>query len=112
MQAYIDRFNARDFDAVRTLLAEEVRVDVVGKVRLKGREASTYFGNYSSLHDWRLVPGLVEGHPAALVLDPADPSRTPRYFILFDWSGERVSIVRDYRYRRYVCDGADLEVLA
>jgi RNA polymerase sigma-70 factor, ECF subfamily len=112
LQTYIDRFNARDFDAVRALLAEEVRVDVVGRVRLRGRgEASTYFGNYSRIHDWQLVPGLVEGRAAALVHDPQDPARTPRYFILFDWSDGRVAAVRDFRHLRYVIDGADFLLL-
>jgi RNA polymerase sigma-70 factor (ECF subfamily) len=113
LQAYIDRFNARDFDAVRALLADEVRVDVVGRARLKGRgEASTYFGNYSRISDWRLVPGLVEGRAAALVHDPRDPACTPRYFILLDWTSDGVSVVRDFRHLHYVIDGADLVVLS
>jgi hypothetical protein len=29
--AYIDRFNARDFDAIRAMLAEEVRLDLVAR---------------------------------------------------------------------------------
>ena len=37
LAAYIDRFNARDFDAVRAMLADEVRLDLVGKVRMRGR---------------------------------------------------------------------------
>src|SRR6266852_4527730 len=37
LAAYVDRFNARDFDAVRNMLADEVRLDLVAKLRLSGR---------------------------------------------------------------------------
>jgi RNA polymerase sigma-70 factor (ECF subfamily) len=46
--AYIDRFNARDFDAIRAMLAEEVRLDLVARTTMKGKaEVQTYFHNYS-----------------------------------------------------------------
>jgi len=106
---YVAHFNGRDFDALRALLANEVRVEVVNRTRLNGRsEASRYFTNYGQSADWRLVPGLVERRPAVLVHDPDDPSGTPLYFILLDWSEDRLLKVRDFRYARYVIDGADL----
>jgi RNA polymerase sigma-70 factor (ECF subfamily) len=50
--AYIDRFNARDFDAVRNMLADEVRLDLAGKQRVSGRsEVGKYFHNYSAIRD-------------------------------------------------------------
>jgi RNA polymerase sigma-70 factor (ECF subfamily) len=110
LRAYIDRFNARDFDAIRGLLAEEVRVDVVGRTRLKGRrEAGTYFGNYAQAGDWKLAAGMVEGRTAALVSRTADAPAT--YFILLEWEGDRLCRIRDFRHAPYVMDGADLEPL-
>ena len=48
LMAYIDRFNARDFDAVRDMLAEDVRLDLVNRLRLKGRsEVGRYFRGYA-----------------------------------------------------------------
>jgi RNA polymerase sigma-70 factor (ECF subfamily) len=109
LAAYTARFNARDFDALRDLLADEVRVEVVNRTRLNGRgEAGRYFGNYGQSRDWLLVPGLVERRPAVLVHDPDDPVGVPLYFILLDWTGERLLKVRDFRYARYVTDGAEL----
>lgn len=109
LAAYTARFNARDFNALRDLLADEVRVEVVNRTRVNGRsEASPYFSNYAQSRDWLLVPGLVERRPAVLVHDPADPSGAPLDFILLDWTGERLLKVRDFRYARYVTDGADL----
>ena len=109
LAAYTARFNARDFDALRALLADDVRVDVVNRTRLDGRgEAGRYFTNYGQSRDWQLVPGLVERRPAVLVHDPDDPAGVPLYFILLDWTGERLLKVRDFRYARYVTDGAEL----
>ena len=69
--AYVAHFNARDFDAIRAMIADDVRLDLVSKTRMTGKaEVSRYFGNYSKVSDWHLVPGLVEGHPAILVFDP------------------------------------------
>jgi RNA polymerase sigma-70 factor (ECF subfamily) len=108
LQAYIDRFNARDFDALRALLSDEVRIDVVATARLSGRtEAGRYFGNYSQTDGWVCVAGVVEGRPAILVHGLDRPDGPPEYFILLEWDGERVSFVRDFRHARYVVDGAD-----
>ena len=109
LAAYVARFNARDFDALRAQLADDVKVEVVNRTRLGGRgEVGRYFGNYSQTDDWHLVPGLVEGRPAVVVLDPAQPAGLPLYFMLIDWQDGRLLNVRDFRYARYVVDGAEL----
>ena len=109
LAAYVARFNARDFDALRAQLADDVKVEVVNRTRLSGRgEVGRYFGNYSQTDDWHLAPGLVEGRPAVVVLDPAQPAGLPVYFILIDWRDGRLLNVRDFRYARYVVDGAEL----
>lgn len=94
------------------MLADEVRLDLVARHQLSGRtEVSKYFGNYQKLQDWLLLPGLVEGRAAALVCDPADPSRRPVYFVLLDWSCDGLIGIRDFRYARYAIEGARHEVL-
>lgn len=105
---YADRFNARDFDALRALLAEDVRLELVNRLRLAGQEVQRYFGNYDRIADWWLEPGLAEGRPALLVRDPHDPAAAPGYFILLDWAADRVAAIRDFRHARYATDGADL----
>jgi RNA polymerase sigma-70 factor (ECF subfamily) len=109
LAAYVERFNARDFDALRQMLADEVRLELVNKVRLNGRgEVSNYFHNYDGIHDWQLVPGLVDRRPAVLVRAPDDPMATPSYFILVAWEGDRITRIRDFRFARYVTDGAEI----
>src|SRR5262249_43508134 len=50
---YVARFNARDFDAIRDMLADEVRLELVNKTRMKGRgEVGRYFHNYANVDDW------------------------------------------------------------
>jgi RNA polymerase sigma-70 factor (ECF subfamily) len=106
--AYVAHFNARDFDAIRGLIADDVRLDLVNKTRLNGKaEVSRYFGNYSQVSDWHLVPGLVEGHPAILVLDPDEPGAAPKYFMLLQWAAGKVATIRDFRHAAYVIDGAE-----
>ncbi|MGD0846179.1 sigma-70 family RNA polymerase sigma factor [Bradyrhizobium sp.] len=106
--AYVAHFNARDFDAIRAMISDDVRLDLVNKARVNGKaEVSRYFGNYSRLSDWHLVPGQVEGHPAILVFDPNEPGAGPKYFMLLNWSADKVLAIRDFRHAAYVIDGAE-----
>jgi RNA polymerase sigma-70 factor (ECF subfamily) len=106
--AYVRHFNARDFDAIRAMIADDVRLDLVNKTRMNGKaEVSRYFGNYSKIGDWHLVPGLVEGRPAILVFDPNQPGSTPKYFMLLQWSADKVATIRDFRHAPYIIDGAE-----
>jgi RNA polymerase sigma-70 factor (ECF subfamily) len=113
LAAYVDRFNARDFDAVRDMLAEEVRLELVARARLAGRaEVGRYFGNYAANHDWRLAAGLVEGRPAALVLDARAGAAPPLYFVLLAWRHGELDAIRDFRYARYAMGDAAFSFLA
>jgi RNA polymerase sigma-70 factor (ECF subfamily) len=108
LTAYVSHFNARDFDAIRSLIAEDVRLDLVNKTRMNGKaEVSRYFGNYAKASDWHLVPGLVEGRPAILVFDPDVSGAQPDYFMLLGWHDDKVAAIRDFRHARYVIEGAD-----
>jgi RNA polymerase sigma-70 factor, ECF subfamily len=106
--AYVAHFNARDFDAIRAMISDDVRLDLVSRTHMRGKaEVSRYFGNYARVSDWRLVPGLVEGRPAILVFDPAERDAGPKYFMLLGWSCDKVATIRDFRHAPYVIDGAE-----
>jgi RNA polymerase sigma-70 factor (ECF subfamily) len=110
---YAARFNARDFDAVRSMLADDVRLDLVNRLRARGKaDVSEYFHRYSLSTDWRCVAGFVDGHPAILMVDPEDESGGPVYFVLLDWAEGRVVTIRDFRFARYALDGADIKSLS
>lgn len=109
LAAYVDRFNARDFDAVRDMLSEDVRLELVNRRRLQGREVANYFTNYERMTSWRLARGFVDRRPAILVYDPADPAR-PQYFILLGWARDRLATIRDFHFARYAMEGAEVVV--
>lgn len=109
---YVERFNAYDFETIRTMLADEVHLDLVNRVKLDGAAelSNQYFYKYAANDDWRLALGTVEGHPAILVYDRQQPSLPPRYFMLITWGNGRVTRIRDYRYAPYVIRDAEISV--
>ncbi len=112
LATYADRFNARDFDAVRAMLADEARLDLVNRVQAAGKgHVSNYFGNYSRLGGWRLGVGIVDRKPALLAFDPDDVFGAPLYFVIIEWAHDRVAMIRDFRYARYAMEGAEILVL-
>ena len=103
---YIEHFNSRNFDAIKAMLAEEAHLDLVNKAQMHGKvEISRYFSNYSDNADWHMRPGFVEGRPAILVFETNDPY-TVAYCVLVNWDGRSISRIRDFRYARYVTEGA------
>ena len=113
LAAYVDRFNDHDFDAVREMLAEEVKLEVVNRLRLSGRrEVSNYFSNYAQVPDWHLVSGFIDGKPGILVADPAEPKGRPTYFIVLSWGVDGLLGIRDFRYARYAIEGAEFVAMA
>jgi RNA polymerase sigma-70 factor, ECF subfamily len=106
---YVARFNARDFDALRALLAEDVRLDLVARHHIAGRhDVGNYFSNYERLVDWHLTPAMVEGRPAALVRAPGSTVPAVPYVVLLGWSDGGLVAIRDFRYARYVMDSAEV----
>jgi RNA polymerase sigma-70 factor (ECF subfamily) len=112
LRRYVDFFNARDFDAVRALVAEDIQLEVVNRTRMRGKaEVSTYFGNYDRTQDWALSLGFVDGRPAILVHDPAASDKAARGFMLLEWLGDKVVSIRDFRYAPYCLADADIRGL-
>jgi RNA polymerase sigma factor (sigma-70 family) len=104
---YAALFNAHDWDALRNLLVDDVRLDVVARLSKRGRrEVGSYFGNYAKLRDWRVAPGVLE-HRQVLAVFLAD-SRRPTYFIQIVIDGEHVQAIRDFHHVAYVANDAQI----
>lgn len=107
---YIELFNAQDFEAVQAMLTEDVRLELLNRVKKQGISElrQDYFTNYTRLHDWFCTLGYVENRLAILVSQPYVDSSQPDYFILLSWREEKVELIRDYRYARYVMQEAEV----
>jgi RNA polymerase sigma-70 factor (ECF subfamily) len=104
---YAQLFNAQDWDGIRALLAEDVRLDLVGRRQLHGaKQVGTYFTNYARIGGWRVAPAWLHDREMLAVFEAA--SAQPRYFIELAWAADgRLSEIRDYRYIDYLSqDGA------
>lgn len=106
---YVDCFNERDFDSVRRMLADEVRLDLVNRLRRSGR--GEVGETCTATLNWRFAAGLVEGRPAMLVFDQRAPTDRPAYFVLVDWMHDRIAFIRDFLFAPYVLEGAELAIL-
>ncbi|MEO8609103.1 MAG: sigma-70 family RNA polymerase sigma factor [Chloroflexota bacterium] len=104
LNRYVDRFNARDFDSLRMMLADEVRLELVGRTKLKGAAAiaDNYFHKYSETFTWRYVAALVEDRPAIVAYDVDQQSTEPVFFILLTWEDGLVADIHDFHYARYL----------
>jgi RNA polymerase sigma-70 factor (ECF subfamily) len=107
---YAALFNARDWDGVRAMLAEDVRLDLVSRSRRSGtRDVSGYLSNYDKVEDWRLVPAWLAGREVIAVFRNPGDAR-PGYFIELGFGDGRVSSIRDFRYVPYITADAELEL--
>jgi RNA polymerase sigma-70 factor (ECF subfamily) len=101
-QLYARRFNARDFDGLRALLAEEVRLDLASRLSLKGKgDVAVYFGNYAQLDGLRAVPSAIEDRCGLWIHEPLN---VQPYAIVLEWRGGQLAVIRDFRYARYVTE--------
>lgn len=107
MATYVRLFQSGAFDAIRAMLAEDVRLDLVNRLRLEGKDRiAPYFTRYAEVLTWRFAPGAVEGRPAMLVFDRGAMGR-PAHFVLLDWQGDRLAAIRDFLFAPYAMEAAD-----
>ena len=93
------------------MLADEVRLDLVGRVKAVGAAevSGRYFYNYSKADGWHMALGRVEDRLAVLVYEREAVTVEPVYFILLTWHESRLVHIRDYRYARYVMGDVQFE---
>jgi RNA polymerase sigma-70 factor (ECF subfamily) len=107
LRRYVDLFNSRDFDALRTMLAADVRLDLVSRQQLQGPAVGRYFARYGERQGWKAWPGVVEGRPAVLMQQDERSDGRPDYFVVLSWSDQRVSSIQDFFFARYAIADAE-----
>lgn len=105
---FVHLFQTGDFDALRAMLADDVKLDLVNRLQLQGREKTgLYFTRYAEVTKWRFALGGVEGQPAMLVFDSTGPMERPSHFVLLDWTESRIAGIRDFLFAPYVLEATD-----
>ncbi len=101
-------FNQRDWDGLRALLAEDVKLhQSLHPLRVGGTDVGLFFTSYAEIDGVWLAPAWLEGREVIAVFkDRADPN--PSYIMWLEWRDSRISFIRDYRYVRYVTADAEL----
>ena len=107
LRRYVALFNARDWDGLRALLAEEAQLDIVSRLKQRAIRAS-YYERYRELMQseaLRAECGVVDGLPVVAIFRPGDDVR-PAYFIVIASHDGRLTLIRDFRYVPYIAAGA------
>jgi RNA polymerase sigma-70 factor (ECF subfamily) len=111
--AYVDGFKVGDFDAVRAMLAEDVKLDLVARLKRSGKsEVGGYFERYAASEQWLFSPGMVEGRAAMVVFDRDVSFDTPAYFVAIEFDDDRVVTIRDFLFARYAMEGIEIRAIA
>jgi RNA polymerase sigma-70 factor (ECF subfamily) len=108
---YVALFNQRDWDGLRALLADDVKLSQsTYPLRVGSADVGMFFtiyANYAKTDGLWLAPAWLEGREVIAVFENrADPK--PSYIMWLEWRDGRISYIRDYRYVRYAAADAEL----
>lgn len=107
MAAFVDLFRMGDFDAIRATLADDVKLELVNRLKWEGRDKIVpYFTRYAEETKWRFSFGAVEGLPAMLVFE-SSAMQKPAHFVLVDWRDDQISAIRDFLFAPYALEAVD-----
>lgn len=105
---YADLFNRRDWDGLRAMLADDVRLNQsTHPVRVGSADVGTFFSIYAKVDGIWLAPAWLEGREVIAVFESRLAAR-PSYFMWLEWRGNEITFIRDYKYVRYVMADAEL----
>jgi hypothetical protein len=105
---YVAMFNRRDWDGLRAMLADDVRlIQSSYPPRAGAADVGMFFGIYARSAPVRLAPAWLDGREVIAVFEDPQAAK-PSYLMWLEWTDGRISFIRDYRYVRYVVDDAEL----
>jgi RNA polymerase sigma factor (sigma-70 family) len=105
---YVALFNRRDWDGLRAMLADDVRLIQSSYPLRAGRaEVGMFFSIYAGSPPALVGPARLDGREVIAVWE--DPQAVkPSYFMWLEWTDGKISFIRDYRHVPYVVDDAEL----
>ena len=112
LREYVERFNQRDWDGLRELIAADARMRVVD--RFAGAVLdSPYLGNYQRrTTPWRMALAEVDGVLTVVSIDQREGAWAPRSIVRLDLKGDRVVGIADYAHCPWILAAANSVVLA
>jgi RNA polymerase sigma-70 factor (ECF subfamily) len=106
LRLYVDRFNQRDWDGVRELIAADARLQVADRF-LGPLSESPYFGNYERWTvEWRMAVGEVDGEPVIIRLHRDADGWTPQAIVRLEVTDRRIMRILDYGHCAWVLPAA------
>jgi hypothetical protein len=98
----LSRFNQRNWNGLRGVLADNVKLhQSLHPPRVGRADVRLFFTLYAKIDGAWLAPARLEGREVIAVFeDRADPK--PSYIMWLEWRNGRISFIHDYRY-----DGVD-----
>jgi RNA polymerase sigma factor (sigma-70 family) len=107
---YAALFNQRDWDGLRAMLASDVRLNQsTHPVRVGSADVGMFFSIYAKIDGIWLVPAWLEGREVIAVFESRLATK-PSYFMWLEWRGNEITLIRDYKYVRYVMADAELTI--
>jgi RNA polymerase sigma-70 factor (ECF subfamily) len=111
LQLYVERFNRRDWDAVRELISADAQLRVVDTFVGKLLD-SPYFSNYARWSaPWKLVVGKADGETVAVVLQRSVDTWTPYSFVRFNLTDGKIDRIVDYSHCPWIASLAESVVM-
>lgn len=106
LRLYVDRFNKRDWQAVRELIRADARLRVAD--RFAGPiDESPYFGNYErQTVPWRLTVAEVDGELAIVVLRQHRDMWSPDSVARLDVIDQQIASIADYTHCPWLLSAA------
>jgi RNA polymerase sigma-70 factor, ECF subfamily len=112
LKHYARLFGAHDWDGVRALLADDVRLDLVSRRKAAGRrEVGSYFQNYDRTPGWHVASARFDGREVLAVFTEVGAER-PAYFVELGWREGQVVSIRDFRYVPYIVQEGSFQLEA
>jgi RNA polymerase sigma-70 factor, ECF subfamily len=106
IQLYVERFNQRDWNALRELISTDARLCVAD--RFTGHVAdSGYFGNYGRWPVlWQLTTGDLDGETVIIILRSTPAGWTPHSVAHLEVHSHLIKSIRDYVHCPWVLQNA------
>jgi RNA polymerase sigma-70 factor (ECF subfamily) len=105
---YVALFNRQDWDGLRALLADDVKLNqATHPLRMGSADVGMFFSIYARMDAVWLAPAWLDDREVIAVFDSRDDPK-PSYLMWLEWRNGQISLIRDYRYVRYVAAEADL----